>query len=373
MVLDERAERLADIVVDYSLDISSKDTLLVRAEHPFKKFAKMIGRLVAKKGAKVIYSFHNQKDTKNLIERSNDDELRKESEKICSLIEQATAAVKVCAETDPFYLQGVDSKKIAKHAEIVEKPYVDRLIGNGKEFKGIKWNVVGFPCEARAKQVGMTFEEYTDFVYGATNIDWTQSREEMKKIKDVFDNASDVHIYVPGRTDLHLSLSGRGGQICDGKYNLPDGEVFYGPVEDSAKGHIYFPYPSVREGNIVSGIRLEYKDGEVVSFDAEGNRDFLESMLELEGVKRIGELGLGCNYGIQKYIQNLLFDEKIGGTIHIAIGTSYKESLDDGGGLNDAKIHWDIVCELRKMDNNPGGSIYVDGKLVQQNGVWVFE
>jgi len=372
MVLDERAEKLVDILIGYSLNIGSEDSLLIRSERPFNGFAQMIGDLAIEKGAKVIYEFYELGDRKEVIERSDDKELEKESKRICKLAERSTAAISISAETDPFFLQGVDSKKIAKYAEIVSQPYIERVIGNGKEFKGIKWNVVGFPCEARAKSIGMTLEEYADFVYGATNIDWAKAGEEMKKVKEAFDGASDVHIYVPGRTDLHLSLSGRGGQICDGKYNMPDGEVFYGPVEDSANGYIYFPYSSVRDGNIVSGIRLEYKDGGVVSFDAEENKAFLESMLELEGVKRIGELGIGCNYGIQKYIENLLFDEKIGGTIHLAIGNSYKEPLSDGGGLNEGKIHWDIVCELRKMHDNPGGSIYVDGKLVQQNGVWTF-
>ena len=141
----------------------------------------------------------------------------------------------------------------------------------------------------------------------------------------------------------------------------------------SANGIITFPYTSIRDGNEVKGIKLTYKNGEVTDCIAETNQKFMESMLELKGVKRIGELGLGCNYSIDRYIKNLLFDEKIGGTIHIAIGNSYKRTLDDGGGLNDGDIHWDLVCDLRRIADNPGGELYVNDKLVQKNGIWQFD
>jgi len=372
MALDKRAEDLANLVLDYSTSIKPGNTLLIQAEQPFEEFARLIGAIAGKKGVNTAYDIFNLEDKKQLIIRCDETEFEKESKRLCSLGEQADKAILVDAESNPSYLQGVDPKKIAKHAEIVRKPFSDRVAGNGKEFKEIKYTWVAFPCKAYAKGAGMTLTEYTDLVYKATLIDWPKMREEMKKIKDVFDNAEDVHLYVPGRTDLHLSLKGRGGQLCAGTYNMPDGEVFYGPLESSANGTMHFPYTSIRDGNKVSGITLEYKYGEVVSFDAKKNKEFLESMLNLEGVKRIGELGIGCNYGIKKYMNNLLFDEKIGGTIHLAIGNSYKEPLNDGGGLNEGKIHWDLVCDLRRINKNPGGSIYVDGKLVQKNGVWTF-
>ena len=372
MTLDKRAEDLASLVLDYSINIKPCNTLLIKSEQPFEEFARLIGMTAAKKGVNVIYDIFSLEKEKLLISMSDDAELKKESKRICNLAEQATKVVLVDAESNPFYLQDVDPKKIAKHAEIVKKPFSERVAGNGKEFKEIKYIWVAFPCESYAKEAGMTLKEYTDFVYKATLTNWPKMKEQMKRVKDVFDDAEEIHIYGPGMTNLRLSLKGRGGQICGGKCNMPDGEVFYGPVEGSANGTIRFPYPTIRDGNIVSGITLKYKDGEVVSFDAEKNKAFLESMLNLEGVKRIGELGIGCNQGITKYMNNLLFDEKIGGTIHIAIGDSYKESLNDGGGLNEGKIHWDLVCDLREINNNPGGNIYVNGKLVQKNGIWTF-
>jgi aminopeptidase len=373
MTLDTRAKELAGIVVDYSVSIQPNDILLVQAEFSFKEFAEYIGKLAEDKGANIISDYRDLNEKRLMIQRNDKEELEEESKRKCDLAEKATARVLVDAMTDPHYLKGVDPKKIGVFQSLVSKPFLDRICGNGKEFKGIKWNLVAYPGEGDAKNAGMSLEEYTNFLYGATNIDWAKTGDELRKIKDIFDNAKDVHISVPGQTDFHLSLEGRGGGICDGKFNMPDGETYYGPVEDSANGIIYFPYKSLRDGNELKGIKLEYKDGEVVSFSAEENQPFLETMLDLPGVKRIGELGIANNYGIKRYIQNLLFDEKIGGTIHIALGESYFEPLNEGGGKNKGEIHWDLVCDLRKINNLPGGEIYVNDKLVQKNGVWRFE
>lgn len=366
-MLDPRAKKLAEIVVDYSTEINPKDTLLIQSEDAFKEFAEEIARQAIQRGAYIFVEFKNINKEKEMIERSCDSELDAESKRLCKLAETSTARIRIDASEDPLYLQGVPSEKIAKYSEMVSKPFLDRITGNGKEFKGLKWNLVAYPSEADAKVADMPLEKYANFVFGATNIDWKEKRGEMKRIKGIFDNAKDVHIMAE-RTSLHLSLEGRGTCICDGKYNMPDGEVYAGPLENSANGYIYFPYPTIRDGNLVRGVWLKYKDGEVIDFSAKKNQKFLESMLGLEGVKRIGEFGIGCNYGIERYTTNLLFDEKIGGTIHLALGESYKEPLDNGGGLNEAKIHWDLVCDLRM-----NGEIYVNDKLVQKNGIWVFD
>ena len=372
MALDKRAHDLARIVVDYSTEIKSEDTLIVRGENTFREFGETMGNLAEERGASVIYGFTNLSEKKAMIERNDHVELKAEVKKKCELIKDGTACVYIEASTDPYCLKDVEPRKIAEFNSIVAKPQSEMIMGNGKEFRGMKWNVVGFPCEAEAKSAGMTLDEYADFVYNATNIDWTKTTAKMNKVKDEFDNADDVHVHVPGMTDLHLSLEGRGGGVCDGKYNMPDGEVFYGPIEDSANGYITFPYTSIRSGNAISNIKLTYKDGEVVDCSAEKNQKFLESMLDLKGVKRIGEFGIGCNYGIDRYIKSLLFDEKIGGTIHVAVGDSYKDPLSEGGGLNNGDIHWDLVCDLRHGNNNPGGELYVNNNLVQKNGCWMF-
>lgn len=370
--MDERAKALASIVVDYSVCINKDDHLIVDSEPDFREFAGCIRDLAEAKGAVVTYLRNDLKSVREMVERNDPEELKNVAEKLCGLYKIATAFVGIDATMDPFSLDGIDPKKIADYGKLVKKPISNIVVGDGKENKGYKWNLVAYPCEPQAKLAGMSIGEYSDFVFGATNIDWSKTAKQMGLVKDVFNGVKDVHIFVPGYTDLHLSLEGRGGSVCDGRFNMPDGEVFYGPVEDSAEGCITFPYEYVMSGQSAANIRLEYKCGEVVSFSAEKNQGFLETMLALSGVKRIGEFGIGCNYGIRDYTKNLLFDEKIGGTVHLAIGDSYKEPLDNGGGKNEGEIHWDLVCELRKINGFPGGEIYVDGKLVQKDGFWTF-
>ncbi|MBW3012605.1 aminopeptidase [Candidatus Woesearchaeota archaeon] len=373
MTVDERAVKMARIVVDYSVNIQPDDVLLIHTEKEFKEFAEIIEKLAKEKGAKVIYRYRDLARRKALIERNDIEELKREAKILCELAEKITAEVSIDATTDPYYLKGVEPKKIADYNIIVVKPVHDIIGGDGKKHKGKKWNCVGYPCEADAKNANMSMKEYSDTLYESSLVDWGKQKEQMKKIKRIFDNAEEIHILVPGLTDLRLSLKGRGGQLCCGEYNLPDGELMYGPVEDSANGHISFSYPAIRDGQIVAGIKLTFKDGEVVDFSAEENQEFLAAMMDLEGSKRIGEFALGFNYKILKVMNNLIFDEKIGGTFHLAMGESYPEPLDNGGGLNEAKIHWDLVCDLRKVNGLPGGEIYVDGKLVQKDGRWVVD
>jgi len=371
--MDKRAKKLAEIVVDYSLSINSSDVLLVRSEDTFREFACEIGSLAGKRGASVMYDFSNLVEIRKLIEENDKGKFKWEAKKTCDMAEIATASVRVDPHSDPDYLLDVDTNNIANYNRLVRKPITDRIVGNGKEFKGLKWNVLAYPCDGDARKAGMISREYSDLLFSATNVDWKILGADMEKIKSVFDKAKDVHIIVPGKTNIHFSLSGRGGGVCDGKYNMPDGEVFYCPLEDSANGEIYFPYESIRDGQLVSGIRLEYKKGEIVGFSAKQGQNFLESMLNLKGAKRIGEFGIGCNYGISRYVKNLLFDEKLGGTIHLAIGESYARPLNAGGGKNQSDIHWDLVCDLRPTSISKGGEIYVDGKLVQSNGAWIWD
>lgn len=373
MTLDQRAVDLARIVVNYSLSINSDDRLLIIVERAFDEFAQKIGEFAGDVGANVVIDYRSLQEKKSMIERADAHELQDERDRLCALAEAATAAESVGASTNPLYLQGVDPEKIGNYQRMVEHPFKSRIIGDGDKFVGIKWNVCVFPSEADAKLANMSLSDYTDLIFNSTNLDWQVMAERMGGVKSKFDNAQDVRILVPGQTDLHLSLAGRGGQIDDGKLNLPGGEIVYGPVENSANGYIYFPYSSIFKGNEIRGIRLEFEKGTVVAYSAEENLPFLKEVLDSEGMRRIGELGIGDNPGIIDYIRNLSFDEKIGGTIHLALGKSYPFTLDNGGGLNKAKDHWDLVCDLRQVAGLPGGELYVDDNLVQRNGLWLFK
>jgi aminopeptidase len=227
----------------------------------------------------------------------------------------------------------------------------------------VPWVIAEYPVQATAQDAGMTLVEFEEFIFDAVLLDWDAEAERMRKLADVFDAAEEVRIVGPG-TDLTLSLAGRSGAVDDGHVNMPGGEVFYSPVEDSANGVIEFSeFPAVYFGREVDGARLVFEDGRVTDATARSGEEFLIQTLDTDaGARRLGELGIGCNPGIQRFMKNVAFDEKIDGTVHLALGNSYSFT----GGTNESAIHWDIVKDLRV-----GGQIHAGGRLVQENGVWL--
>lgn len=379
---DEREGKLANLVLNYSLDIQKGDKLFIQFDPAYSKYATTLGKNARNLGAEVRYdslSF-DPNFLRGLLERFDEVEFNEELERRKELALWCNARVLIDCNSNSDYAQGISNfeEKVSELNKRVIGPFKEVLYRPGnKSGYEVKWNIVGFPSAEGAKRAGMSQKDYEDFVYSVTlGNDWNKMSQEMKTIKSVFDFAKDVHIYVPNKTDLHLSLINRGGEICDGKLNMPDGEVCYGPVEDSANGYIYFQTPTKRDGlGIIKGIRLNFENGKIKHFYSDINERALQKTLEIdEGVRRIGEFGLGCNYGIERATTEILFDEKIGGTVHLALGDSLSGDLMNGGGLNYSKIHWDIVCDLRRnlsdLTQYPGGEIHVDGKLVQKNGFW---
>jgi aminopeptidase len=226
----------------------------------------------------------------------------------------------------------------------------------------IPWVSCQFPTDALAQEAGLTLGQLTDIVFDACLLDWDAEGERMRSYADRFDAATAIRIVGEG-TDLTISLEGRHGEVDDGRKNMPGGEFFFAPVEDSAQGVITFSeYPAIHAGQELEGIRLEFDAGKVVGASATRGEDLLHSILDRDdGARRIGELGIGCNPGITRYMKNVLFDEKIDGSIHLALGQSYTSI----GGLNSSSVHWDIVKDLRS-----GGRIELDGQVVQQDGAW---
>jgi aminopeptidase len=225
------------------------------------------------------------------------------------------------------------------------------------------WVFAEYPVGSGAQDAGKSLPEYDQFIFDAVLLDWNAEGERMRKIADVFDAAEEVRIVGPG-TDLTLSLAGREGAVDDGHVNMPGGEVFYSPVEDSAEGVIEFSeFPAVYYGHEVDGTRFVFERGRIVDASARSGEAFLIQTLDTdEGARRLGELGIGCNPGIQRFMKNVAFDEKIDGTVHLAVGNSYTFT----GGTNKSSSHWDIVKDLRT-----NGELHADGKLVQKNGQWM--
>jgi aminopeptidase len=227
----------------------------------------------------------------------------------------------------------------------------------------VPWVICSYAVPAVAAEAGLSVEEFEKLIFEACLLDWDAEGVRMRKIADVFDAATEVRITGAG-TDLTLSLAGRKGAVDDAHINMPGGEVFYSPVEDSAEGVIEFAeFPAVSYGREVHGARLVFRGGRVVEASARSGEEVLLEALDTDdGSRGLGELGIGCNPGIQRFMKNVAFDEKIDGTIHLALGNSYGST----GGKNVSAIHWDIVKDLRTE-----GAIYADGRKVQENGGWL--
>ncbi|GAG12347.1 unnamed protein product, partial [marine sediment metagenome] len=217
----------------------------------------------------------------------------------------------------------------------------------------------------QAQEAAMSLEEYEDFVFNSCLLDkkepvteWKKIDKHQQKICEFLNQVSTIHI-LGENTDLLLKVKNRKWINCSGKLNMPDGEVFTGPLENSANGTIRFTYPGIVSGREVEDITLTFKDGKVVKATAAKGDELLQQMLKIEGVDRIGEVAIGTNYRITQFSKNMLFDEKMGGTIHMALGASYPES----GGLNKSAIHWDMVKDMKKE-----AEIYADNKLFYKNG-----
>jgi aminopeptidase len=273
------------------------------------------------------------------------------------LAETIDALIGIVAPENTRDLSEVDQGRLALLQQ-AERPLRERIVSYE-----VKWVGCHFPTNALAQEAGMTLREFEQFLYGACLLDWDAEAERMRRIAERLTEAREVRI--TGReTDVTLSIEGREVKVDDGHVNMPGGEVYCCPLEDSAAGTVAFvEFPALYAGREVSGICLRFAAGRVVDASAAQGEDFLLDVLDTDdGARRLGELGIGCNPGITRHLKNVAFDEKIGGTVHLALGQSYTEL----GGTNESAIHWDIVKDLRD-----GGRIYVDGELAQENGKWL--
>jgi len=271
-------------------------------------------------------------------------------------IKQAQGLIGINTTANTRELTNCDSKKMTTREKINHK--ISDYVNNERD--KIKRCAIAYPCLALAQDAEMSLTEYENFVYSACLQDWTKLEGIMKKALSKFKENSSVHILGEG-VDLIMKVHGKLARSDLDFDNMPAGEIFMAPIRESLNGLIKFDYPSVRNGKEVTDIYLKFENGKVTESKAGKNEDFLKEMLATDkNSSYVGELGIGCNPKVTKYTNNLLFDEKIGGTIHLALGMAYKEN----GGGNDSAIHWDIVKSMKKA------KIIVDGKVIQENGEW---
>jgi len=366
--IDPRIKKLAKVLVDYSIAVKCRDLIIPKKGDIIKINSTVLAKdlileiykLIIKKGMYPIVDVGLPGMSKIYFENASDGQLRHFPELTMYMTKKAQAYIGIDAPKDTRDLEKINPRKIALRHKITHK-ISDYIVNEHKKIRRVSTD---FPTEALAKEAGMSLKEFENFLYSATNIDWKKEKKKLEKIEKLFHGKSEVRI-IGKNTDITLGIKGRAMTIDAGEENMPGGEIFCAPLETKTNGKISFTYPSIRDGRKISGICLEFKDGKVVKAKAKENDDYLKTLLNLKGAKIVGELGIGCNTGIKRYTNDLLFDEKIGGTIHLALGMSYKECKGKNG---DAEIHWDIVKDLRQKFG--GGKIIVDGKVVQENGIW---
>ncbi len=350
---DPRVKKLATILVNHSLGVKKDELVLISSSSELAKpLVLELYREVLKAGAHPYVNIGFE-ETANIFFKEATEEQLLHFPKIKHYeARNIDCVVNIRAPINKKALSNIDPEKMGRRAKVL-RPISDTIVNKKR------WVLCNYPTNALAQEADMSLAEYEDFLYGATNIDWNRIKKLTEKLKALLDRASEIRI-VGKDTDLTLSIKGRPAIPCWGERNMPDGEVFLSPVENSAEGYIYYEHPAIYQGREVTGIRLRFRKGKVVEARADKGEDFLLSMLSTDkGARYLGEIGIGVNYGIKRFSKDILFDEKIGGTVHLAVGKSYKEA----GGKNISAIHWDMIKDLRK-----GGALYIDGKLVQKNG-----
>jgi aminopeptidase len=358
-VRDPRVDRYAQLLVERSIGVQPGWQVGIRGNHLGRPLVEALIEQIARKGAYPILQLSFELVGGPFAREAPLEVLRRTPPLLERTWREIDATITVWSPEGAHEGAELSEERQAALQEYT-RPLRERMMA-----MELPWVIAEWPVQSLADEAGMPLEEYEQFIYDAVLLDWDAEAERMRGIADVFDGGDEVRIVGEG-TDLTLSLAGRTGSVDDGHVNMPGGEVFFSPVEDSAEGVIEFAeFPAVYYGTEVEGARFEFEAGRIVDATARTNEAFLTATLDTDaGARRLGELGIGCNPGIQRFMKNVGFDEKIDGTVHLAVGNSYSFT----GGTNLSAIHWDIVKDLRT-----NGAILVDGRTVQENGRWLLD
>tara|TARA_Y100000310_G_scaffold294433_1_gene324891 strand:- start:1412 stop:2476 length:1065 start_codon:yes stop_codon:yes gene_type:complete len=350
--MDKKIQQLADIFTKHSIIIKEGDYIVVKYGYEARKLALACFKNILKQKAIPVMVCADDIFTYPYYQLASEEQLKTVPLFMETEAKKASGWISIHCDNNTRILSNVDPDKVTTRRKAI-MPLNDIIIDKDN------WVLFLWPTNALAQDADMSLEEFTDFVFDASLVDWKKAEEEQSKLKKVLDEGKEVHI-IGKNTDLKFSIEGRQGLKCFGKRNMPDGEVFIAPVEDTTEGTIEYSFPGIYGGREVSGITLTFEKGKVVKATAEKNEEYLKKMLDMdEGAKFLGECGIGTNYNITKFVKQILFDEKIGGTVHLALGRAYKE----GNGKNESALHWDMIKDLRE-----GGKILVDGKVIQEKG-----
>lgn len=366
---DPRLTKLADMLVNYSVAIQPGDKVLLNGSTIAAPLISEIYRAVLRAGGLPMTNVQLPELEESYFRLATDEQLQYIPGPLRLAYETMDVFISIMADENTKALTNIDPQRMVLRRRATSE--LSRMFLERAARGESRWTLTLFPTNAHAQDAEMSLREYEDFVYNACMPDmddpvgyWKGVYARQERIIDWLKGKQSVRVVAP-ETDLRLSIAGRSFVNCACKENVPDGEIFTGPVEDSLEGQVYFSYPTIFGGRQVDGVRLWFEKGKVVKATAEKNEDFLLKTLDTdEGARYVGEFAIGTNEGIQRFTGEILFDEKIGGSFHMALGQSYPET----GGKNESGLHWDMICDLRH-----GGEIWVDGDLLYKDGAFVIE
>lgn len=361
-------EKYAEVLVDYSVKVGKGDLVIIRAgSYECQPLIKEIYKLCLQRGAFPVVKTTLQGINETFIKYANDEQLAYIDPMTEVEYDKATKLISIGAPLNVKNMAKADSKKMARRSKAT-KHLSEKLLSRASKGE-LDWVIADYPTNALAQEAGMSLDEYTEFLINSCHLNlenpiekWKEIDAQQQRLADYLTTTSKLRV-VGEKTDITFSTKERIWKNCSGSCNFPDGEIYTSPVEDSANGQIYFDFPAIYCGNEAHKILLTVENGKVVDAKAEKGEDYLISMLDMdEGSRFIGEIAIGTNDEIQDITGNILFDEKIGGSIHMAIGASYPET----GGKNVSGLHWDLIKNMKN-----GGEIYADDKLIYKDGKFV--
>lgn len=364
---DFRVRNFTRILVDYSTSVKPGDKVGIIASVAAEPILKELFALILARGAQPQFLIDLTDQDELFYQNATDDLLEVTPFLHQIVFEQFDVLIKLRSETNTRALGSVDPEKQARRQKAMSR-LIQAQMRRGAE-GSLRWMSTLFPTSAYAMEAEMGYQAYQDFVYRACHADsdnpvahWQKVQAEQQVLIDRIQGHDKVTLKGPN-VDLSVSIKDRIFKNACGLTNMPDGEIFTGPVENSVNGWVRFTYPAVYQGRMVNGVELTFKDGKVIEAHADQNEEFLLKMLDIDsGARYVGEFAIGTNYEINRFSRNILFDEKIGGSFHMALGASYPET----GGRNVSQIHWDMICDLHQ-----DSQIALDGDMIYRNGYFI--
>ena len=360
---DPHVTKLAKVLVHYSLDLKPGQQFFIRTHPLAEELTLAVYEESVRAGAFVTLLPSTPGAEEIFFKHAADAQLDYVSPINKLLIETFDASLTIWCDHNTRSLSGIDPSRMARASRANAQNFKTYLARIAK--REMRWCGTAFPTHAMAQEADMSLADYREFVYGAGMLDdddpvayWKKVGQEQQKLVDWL-KGRDQAVLKGSNVDLKMSIKDRIFISCDGKENFPDGEIFTGPVEDSVEGWVRFRYPAIMQGQEVTDIELRFEKGKVVKETASKNQELLTAQLNTDaGARYLGEFGIGTNYGITRFTKNMLFDEKMGGTIHLAVGAGLPES----GSKNESGIHWDMLCDMHDAE------IHMDGELFYKNG-----